>query len=255
MNAKKIIWEEIGEELQKNSFEYAGWKNNAWTYEISKEPKHTLAIVKYRFGENCISYELIGRAGPVVQAPAIDSLSKYNIGMNYYRYDNEEEFRLIVHEFWREVKKRGWEDLDKKYHDIKRMHATLSKWHVELVEKHEKLNKEFIDKYDIEIQDFNNRSLDDYFIIIDQIIDSFSGCEQNVDKYKLIQIAAFLGQLFIDNAGANWELDEDEMGNSSIMVNIFSFDSLAILQTLYAESIGMIERGILHMHMSSIIEK
>ena len=78
-----------------------------WTYEISKEPKHTLAIVKYRFGENCISYELIGRAGLVVQASAIDSLSKYTIGMNYYRYDNEEEFRLIVREFWNEVKKRG----------------------------------------------------------------------------------------------------------------------------------------------------
>lgn len=250
MNAKKIIWEEIGEELQKNSFEYAGWKNNAWTYEISKEPKHTLAIVKYRFGENCISYELIGRAGLVVQASAIDSLSKYNIGMNYYRYDNEEEFRLIVREFWNEVKKRGWKNLDKNFNESK--DNNLSKWNLKLYDEHEALCKNFIESNSITITELNEESMNRYFDTIEKMID----CHSEVNMELVVRTAAFLGQLLIDNMGAKWVLRKKDTGEYSTLldnINAVHNVSINLLVTIYQEAIGNFDRGNLRRRMITII--
>lgn len=114
MNMKKVIHEELGQELENIGFHYGSSERGIWPYEREKDGiKQEIIVIRHRYEKDCIRVIFNTNAYGQRQKEFCDFVPEEGAKhWEFWEFSNEEELREILREFKRLIFTYGLDFLE-----------------------------------------------------------------------------------------------------------------------------------------------
>ncbi len=247
MKKGKIIQEIIEPCVKQNGFLYQGEENGIWLFKKQAEYiEQRFYVQEHRFGkEITLRFETSAYNSPTVDAYDIiqtnksdssfitSDLKKHKIVtedlqiQRWWAYKNEEDFRKIINEFADIIVKYGFEILDEMSKEdsiipTEEMASILYK-------EHSSLHEIFVKKYLNSRNEMNLKEIECWFDTIVKLLQETKNKKYEEVKPMLLEIAAFLGDEMLENAGGIWEHTEGTRVTYISGLNCYIWRNIQIL--------------------------